>query len=191
MNIYSFLICSRNTIKVINKRSRSIYVGFFKNLGPYQPSFQSERTIYVRRRSSKIVTLANGWEGRVQKLSGAPADPATWAEIKFDASFMGMTFCDISLIRGFNGAMQFSSQDGSLRTGFTDDLYPDAPEHFKTQDSGGNNVLQPTQPYSDGTNDELVNYYRRKVPTGAAYVLPDDNASSHGTTDKTMNLAIY
>ncbi|CAF1023684.1 unnamed protein product [Adineta steineri] len=53
--------------------------------------------------------------------------PATWAEIKFDAAFQRMTFCDISLIRDFNGAMVFSSSDGSLRTGFTNDLYPDAP----------------------------------------------------------------
>ena len=41
---------------------------------------------------------------------------------------MGMTFCDISLIRGFNGAMFFSTQDGSLKTSFTDDLYPSAPD---------------------------------------------------------------
>ncbi|CAF3867327.1 unnamed protein product [Adineta steineri] len=34
---------------------------------------------------------------------------------------------DKSIIRGFNGAMVFSSSDGSLRTGFTNDLYPDAP----------------------------------------------------------------
>jgi hypothetical protein len=135
--------------------------------------------------------LDYGWEGRVQKLSGAPADPATWAEIKFDASFMGMTFCDISLIRGFNGAIQFSSQDGSLRTGFIDDLYPDAPAQFKTQDSGGNYVLQPTQPYSGGTNMELVNYYRGKIATGDGYVLPDDNSSTHGTTNKIINLDIY
>lgn len=135
--------------------------------------------------------MDNGWEGRVQKLSGVPADPATWAEIKFDASFMGMTFCDISLIRGFNGAMEWSSQDKSLKTGFTDDLYPDAPSQFKTIDAGNKDVLQPTQPYSGGTNTALVEYYRKKVSTGNAYILPDDHASSHGTKDKTMNLDIY
>jgi hypothetical protein len=63
--------------------------------------------------NEQSISLDYGWEGRLQKLSGAPADPATWAEIHFDG-YLGMTFCDISLIRGFNGAMQFSSEDGSL-----------------------------------------------------------------------------
>ncbi len=71
------------------------------------------------------------------------------------------------------------------------DLYPDAPNQFKTKDAGNNDVLQPTQPYSGGTNDELVKYYREKVPTGDAFILPDDFASAHGTKDKTINLDIY
>ena len=173
------------------KAQKQLIIALFKNVGDYQPSFHAERTIHISPGASQMVTLNYGWEGRVQKLSGAPADPATWAEIKFDASFMGMTFCDISLSRGFNGAMQFSSQDGSLRTGFTNDLYPEAPSKFKTKDSGGNNVLEATQPYTGGTNDELVNYYRGKVSNGNGYLLPDDHASSHGTKDKRMNLAIY
>lgn len=48
---------------------------------------------------------------------------------------MGLTFYDISLIQGFNGAMLFSTQDGSLKTGFTNDLYHDALAKFKTKDS--------------------------------------------------------
>ena len=138
-----------------------------------------------------MVTLPHGWQGRVQKLSGSPSDPASWAEIKFDASFMGMTFCDISLIRGFNGAMFLSSADGALRTGFTTDLFPGAPGQFKMRDSKGNNVLQPTQPFTGGTFNVLVSYYRSKVSTGTAYILPDDHASSHGTKDKTILLDIY
>jgi len=70
--------------------------------------------------------LTHGWEDHVQKLSSAPSDRATWAEIKFDVTFMGMTCCDINLIRGFTGAMQFSSHNGSLRTGFTNNLYTEA-----------------------------------------------------------------
>ena len=55
------------------------------NVGPYQPSFQPEQTINVSPGSSQVVSLDGGWEGRVQKLTGAAADPATWAEIHFDA----------------------------------------------------------------------------------------------------------
>lgn len=189
-----YLLCfilSVNTINVINKGSKSITVGFFKNIGPYQPSFKPERTIKVAPRSSNKVKLGYAWEGRIQKLTGSPSDPATWAEINFDAKFKGMTFCDISLIRGYNGAMEFSSQDGSLKTGFTKDIYPSAPKKFKRKDSGGYNVLESTQPFTGGTNQELVNYYRKVVSNGNSYILPDDHASSHGTKDKRINLTIY
>jgi hypothetical protein len=71
------------------------------------------------------------------------------------------------------------------------DFYSEAPAKFRTRDSGGHNVLQPTQPYTDGTHNELVNYYRGKVSNGNAYLLPDDHASSHGTVDKRINLSIY
>jgi hypothetical protein len=188
----SILSCSRiNSITVRNRGSRTLKAAFFKNRGDYQPSFQPERTIALAPGASQTVTVPHGWEGRVQKLSGSPSDPATWAEIKFDASFKSMTFCDISLIRGFNGAMLFSSADGSLRTGFTANLFPGAPGQFKTKDSKGNNVLQPTQPFTGGTLQGLVNYYRSKVSKGNAYLLPDDHASSHGTKDKNILLDIY
>ncbi|CAF0843877.1 unnamed protein product [Adineta steineri] len=102
-----------------------------------------------------------------------------------------MTFCDSSLIRGFNGAMVFSSSDGSLRTEFINDLYPDAPTQFKTKDTKGNNIRHPTQPYTGGTHYDLVNYYRGKFSIGNAYILPDDHLSSHGTTDKRIFVDIY
>ncbi|CAF3066339.1 unnamed protein product, partial [Rotaria sp. Silwood2] len=179
-----------NIINIINRGSQSIKVGFFKNLGSYQPSFVAEKVVTILPGATVTVSLANGWEGRLQKLTGAPADPATWAEIHFNA-WQDMTFCDISLIRGFNGAMVFSSVDGSLRTGFTNDLRPGAPYKFKVKDSNGYDVLQPTEPFTGGRNDELVAYYRGQVSQGNAYIIPDDHASSHGTTDKRMNLEIY
>ena len=49
------------------------------------------------------------------------------------------------------------------------DLYPGAPDQFKSEDTGGYNVLQPTQPYSGRTNYDLDQYYREKVSTGNAY----------------------
>ncbi|CAF3949317.1 unnamed protein product [Rotaria sp. Silwood1] len=181
---------SGNIINISNRGSQLIKVGFFKNLGPYQPSFVAEKVVFISPGATQAISLAQGWEGRLQKLTGAPADPATWAEIHFNA-WQDMTFCDISLIRGFNGAMVFSSADGSLRTGFTNDLRPGAPSKFKVKDSNGYDVLQPTEPFTGGRNNELVAYYRGQVSEGNAYIIPDDNASSHGTTSKRMNLEIY
>ncbi|CAF3319507.1 unnamed protein product [Rotaria sp. Silwood2] len=181
---------SGNRINVSNRGSHPISVGFFQNTGANQPSFVAEKTINISPGGTVSVSLAYGWEDRLQKLTGAPPDPATWAEIHFNA-WQDMTFCDISLIRGFNGAMVFSSVDGSLRTGFTNDLRQGAPSKYKVKDSKGYDVLQPTEPYTGGQNQELVAYYRQSVSQGNAYIIPDDHASSHGTTAKQINLEIY
>ena len=123
-------------------------------------------------------------------MTGSPSDPATWAEIRFNG-WQDMTFFDISLIRGFNGAMVFSTVDGRRRTGFTNDLRPGAPSKYRVKDSNGYDVLEPTEPYTGGRNHDLVSYYRRKVSKGNGYIVPDDHASSLGTTDKQINLDIY
>jgi hypothetical protein len=59
------------------------------------------------------------------------------------------------------------------------------------KNSKRNNVLQPTQPFRGGNNQQLVNYYRRKVSNSNGYLLADDHASSHGSQDKRINLAIF
>ncbi|CAF4166593.1 unnamed protein product, partial [Adineta steineri] len=74
-----------NTINVINRSNRSVNVGFFKNVAAYSPSFESEKSIELQPGENQSVELDNGWEGRVQKLTGASNDPATWAEIHFNA----------------------------------------------------------------------------------------------------------
>ncbi|CAF1391393.1 unnamed protein product [Adineta steineri] len=179
-----------NTINVINRSNRSVNVGFFKNVAAYSPSFESEKSIELQPGENQSVELDNGWEGRVQKLTGASNDPATWAEIHFNA-FQNMTFTDISFIRGYNGSMVFSSTDGSLNTGITDDLYANAPNQFKIKDSQGNDVLDATEPYTGGQNGDLIAYYRTRIPEGQGYVVPDDHASSHGTQDTHINLEVY
>ncbi|CAF3813101.1 unnamed protein product [Rotaria sp. Silwood1] len=190
IQLMKLFLRSSNTINVSNRGSQPISVGFFKNTGANQPSFVAEKAINISPGETLSASLAHGWEGRLQKLTGAPHDPATWAEIHFNA-WQDMTFCDISLIRGFNGAMVFSSVDGRLRTGFTNDLRQRAPSKYKVKDSKGYDVLQPTEPYTGGRNDELVAYYRENVSKGNAYLIPDDHSSSHGTTDKKINLEIY
>ncbi|CAF3612941.1 unnamed protein product [Rotaria sp. Silwood1] len=179
-----------NSVKIINRSAKPAKIGFFKNRGPYQPSFDAEKVIEVGPHESQSVILENGWEGRIQKLSGAANDPATWAEIHFNA-WQNMTFADISLIRGYNGSMVFTSSDGTLHTGIANDLWAEAPAKFKIKDSYGNDVLVPTEPYTGGRNDELIAYYRRKVTKGNGYLIPDDHASSHGTHDANINLEIY
>ncbi|CAF4640284.1 unnamed protein product, partial [Rotaria sp. Silwood2] len=179
-----------NSINVINRSPKTIRIGFFKNRGPYQPSFDAEKIVEVQPHGNQSVILEHGWEGRIQKLSGAANDPATWAEIHFNA-WQNMTFADISLIRGYNGSMVFTSSDGTLRTGMTGDLWTDAPNKFKIKDSQGNDVVAPTEPYTGERNDELVAYYRRKVTEGNGYLIPDDHGSSHGTGDTHINLEVY
>jgi hypothetical protein len=176
-----------NSVNVTNHSNQPAKFGFFKNVAAYSPSFEAEKIIDLQPGQSQSVVLDNGWEGRVQKLSGAPNDPATWAEIHFNA-FQNMTFADISLIRGYNDSMVFSSSDGSLNTGVSDDLFADAPNQFKIKDSQGNDVLDATEPYTGGQNGELIAYYRTRVPERQGYLVPDDHPSSHGTKDTHMNL---
>jgi hypothetical protein len=179
-----------NTINVTNRSDKQAKFGFFKNVAAFGPSFEAEKVIELQPGQSESVELENGWEGRVQKLSGSPNDPATWAEIHFNA-FQNMTFADISLIRGYNGSMNFSSTDGTLNTGIKDDLFAGAPNQFKIKDSQGNDVLDATEPYTGGQNGELIAYYRTKVPEGQGYIVPDDHPSSHGTQDIHINLEAY
>jgi hypothetical protein len=179
-----------NTINVINRSDRPAKFGFFKNVAAYGPSFEAEKTIELQPSQSQSVQLDNGWEGRVQKWTGASNDPATWAEIHFNA-WQNMTFADISLIRGYNGSMVFSTDDGSLNTGVRDDLFSGAPNRFKIKDSQGNDVLDATEPYTGGQNGDLIAYYRTRVPQGYGYIVPDDHASSHGTNSTRINLEAY
>ncbi len=184
------LLVMANSINVINCSYKSAKFGFFKNVAAYTPSFEPEKTIELQPGQSQSVELDNGWEGRVQKLTGAPHDPATWAETHFNA-FQNMTFADISFIRGYNGSMVFSSPDDSLNTGVKNDLFSDAPNQFKIKDSQGNDVLDATEPYIGGRNTDLIAYYRTKVPEGQGYIIRDDHSSSHGTKDTHINLEVY
>ncbi|CAF0789787.1 unnamed protein product [Rotaria sordida] len=74
-----------NIINILNCGSQTIQVGFFKNSGPFQPSFVAEKIVIIPPGATQTVSLAQGWEGRLQKLTEAPTDPTTWAEIHFNA----------------------------------------------------------------------------------------------------------
>ena len=179
-----------NTINVINRSGKTVKFGFFRNHAAFRSSFVAEKTVLLRRNQSLSVRLDNGWEGRVQSLTGASNDPATWAEVHFNA-WHNMTFADTTFIRGHNGSMVFSSNDGSLHTGTRDNLYRGAPNRCKRRDSGGNYFLDATEPYSGGQNGELIAYYRSRVPTGHDYIILNDHAGSHGTRSMHINLTIY
>ena len=102
-----------------------------------------------------------------------------------------MTFVDIRLIRGSNGSLVFTSNDGSLNTDVKENLFPNAPNQFKVKDSQGNDVLDATEPYKGGQNTDLDAYYRSRVPIGQGYIVPDDHPSSHVTQDTHINLKFY
>ncbi|CAF0794217.1 unnamed protein product [Didymodactylos carnosus] len=134
-----------NTVTIKNSGGQAINVGFFKNLGDNQPSFVAERNIRVDGRGgSQTIAPGRKWEGRVQKITGAPADPATWVEFHFNA-WQDMTFGDVSLICGYNGAVRLTSKDGNLNRGFSQNLYSHAPQKYKIRDSNGKPVLAATE----------------------------------------------
>ncbi|CAF1470738.1 unnamed protein product, partial [Adineta steineri] len=161
------------------------------NLGSYRPSFNADKTIrVVAGGTSDDVKLGYGWEGRVQKLTGHPKDPATWIEFHFDA-WQGMTFGDVSLIRGYNGPALLVSHDRSLKRGFSQNLYPNAPQRYKVRDSNRTPVLAATEPYTGGKHEELVSYYRRKLKRHDAYVVNTDVAADQGTKSKHLIIEFF
>lgn len=194
MLLFSLLLlelAQANTVTIKNSGNHAVNVGFFKNLGDYQPSFSAERTILVNgREGSQTVTLDHGWEGRVQKVTGAPADPATWVEFRFNA-WQDMTFGDVSLIRGYNGATRLTSKDGSLNRGFSKDLYSGAPQQYKVHDSKGTAVLAATETWTGSRHEELVSYYRQHLARDQAYIINSDHEASQGTNSKDLIIEFF
>ncbi|CAF0939253.1 unnamed protein product, partial [Didymodactylos carnosus] len=152
--------------------------------------FTAEKTITVLPGQSKTVEFVAGWEGRAQKLTGASNEPATWAEFHFNA-WNDMTFGDISYIRGNNGAMVMTSEDGSMKSGTSENLIAEAPASLRKTDSSGTSILDATEPYTGGKNNALIQYYRSKVQEGQGYIEHTDDKSAHGTTSKQLKLDVY
>lgn len=180
-----------NSIILTNRGSNKQSFSFFQNLAPYVPNFEySYFNANLDPGETALFSFPTGWEGRVQKMTGSAADPATWGEFKFNG-FEDLTFFDVSVIRGNNGAIIMRSTDGTKESGLMDDLLSQIPDEYLVLDSNNNKVIGPTEPFTGGTNDNLVNFYRTKVQSGQEYIVHTDNLSTLGTPDDTLNIDIF
>ncbi|RYE91811.1 MAG: hypothetical protein EOO77_47675, partial [Oxalobacteraceae bacterium] len=111
-----------NTIRLANRGPKPENFAFFANAGPFQPDLGAPyATFALSRGGVKKVLLPKAWSGRLQKLSGTSDDAATWGEFAFDG-YLGLTFFDVSFVRGNNGGMLMRSADGNVVSGTADDL---------------------------------------------------------------------
>lgn len=180
-----------NSIILTNRGSQKQAFSFFKNISPYVPNLEySYFDADLEPGETALFTFPNSWEGRVQKMTGNGADPATWGEFRFNG-FRDLTFFDVSVIRGNNCAMVMRSLDGSTQSGLTDDLVAQTPNEYLVPDSNNNLVVGPTEPYSGGTNNALVAFYRTKIATGQEYIVHDDDLSTLGTRDHGLSIEIF
>jgi hypothetical protein len=86
--------------------------------------------------------------------------------------------------------MQFSSDNESLPTCFTNEIFPEAPTIFRTKDSVGNNVLEWISSRKDGNiKNKLVNYNREKMLDINFILFSHDNINSLSFKKKKINLS--
>jgi hypothetical protein len=129
---------------------------------------------------TEFIQLPGNFQGRITRgtddmnLNGSPQLLGTWMEFSFDPSGNGWLWGDVSLIRGYDGAVSFCATDGSNECrGFSQDILPGAPDSAKAYKPNGAPDLAPTE---DG-NWDSDNWCLQNVQS-VAYC--DD---SHGSPD--------
>ncbi|KAK4061652.1 uncharacterized protein Triagg1_10194 [Trichoderma aggressivum f. europaeum] len=137
--------------------------------------------IWVAAGATQFVSFPDGWEGRIQRgvdatmLNGQAHWLGTWFEFSWDAN--GWGWSDVSLIRGCDGPVLVSSQDGSgAWKGFTQDILSNAPSNALDTKDDGQRVLAATEFIGGAINTPPRDWELQQV--GSQYVYVDD---SHGS----------
>jgi len=161
-----------NVLTLINRGVAAATIGVFENEASDLPSFNAEQTAVLAPSATQVVNVAEGWAGRVQKLTGSQSDPATWGEVTFNG-YENLMYFDVSYIRGNNGPVVLSDAEGNV-AGTAEDLRGEAPGALHTTDSSGHDVLDATEPFSGGSNGALISFYRSHSD-GNGYVINSDS----------------
>lgn len=178
-----------------NNNSSAIQVGLFENTGPgMNPDIDNPNNVYTIQPGQQVtLSMPDSWQGRAQKLTGNGSDPATWAELNFeDKNGVNKTWYDESLIRGYNGALTISPTNGDGGTaGSSTPILSGAPSSTLTKDSNGNTVINATEPYSGGVNQDVVDYEDQSVGNTNAYVRNFDNGAVRTSDDNSLTVNFY
>lgn len=181
---------TQNAVAIVWHGSSKQTFSLFANAGPYQPGFGAWKTVEVDPGQSLVVQLPTSWSGRIQKMTGEAADPATWAEFACD-QWQGLMFYDASYIRGYNGAIVMRASDGSGSKGSHDDFISEIDPSLLSKDSKGTTVIPATEGYDGSLDKGVIEFYRAHIATSVAYARNFDDAATGATPDKHLIVDFY
>ncbi|MGI4851304.1 MAG: hypothetical protein ACRYGR_05125 [Janthinobacterium lividum] len=182
---------THNAVAIVWKGDYDATFNVYANNGPYQPGLGAAyKTVTVKAGSNGLVTLPDSFSGRVQLMSGAQGkadDDATWAEIAFQ-QWQGLTFFDISCIRGVNAGLTMAASDGSQTASIPANIMEMAPQNIKIQDSGGKWVIQDTEGYDGSLHQGSIDWLHSQFKISDAYVRNFEDESTKSTKDRHLTV---
>jgi len=185
-----------NELVLKNTDSKPMTIALFENTGPgMNPNLDDPNNRFTVQPGQTLkLSMPASWQGRAQKLSGNPTDPATWAEINYEPGKNGgnnKIWYDESLIRGYNSAVTMKpthATDDSELGGSSKSILAGAPADAVTTDAGGNKVIKDTEGFDGGTNQAAIDYFNSAVGNDKAYVRNWDNNAVRTTEDNSLTV---
>ncbi|WP_426749633.1 hypothetical protein [Myxococcus sp. Y35] len=168
-----------NTITFTNDGTSPMTIQFTPNAGE-----KAMDSITLAPGKTQTVPFPENWSGNFRSTSG-DGSAATLGEVKFDGGF-GKTYYDVSYIEGHNASMTMQPEEGGRVSGTHDDLLAAAPEAIKARDADGSVYGIKKSTTSNVQDPGVVDFYRKHVGADEGYVIPTDDASTLGTSDKNL-----
>jgi hypothetical protein len=182
---------STNAISIVWHGNQAQTFNFYSDVAAFEPQFgDAFKSVTLQPGTYQTVVLPAGFSGRVQKMTGRVDEPAVWNEITFDG-WRGLTFLDVSYIRGNNGACVMKTEDNSVIAGTKEDLMSEAPADSKGVSSSGEPFVKATEGFDGSVAVDLVQFYRDKIATSLGYVRNFDDAATRSSSNKHIILSAW
>ncbi|AKQ68434.1 hypothetical protein A176_005346 [Myxococcus hansupus] len=168
-----------NTITFKNDGTTPMTIKFTPNAGEKELD-----SITLEPGKTQTVPFPENWSGNFRSTSG-DGSAATLGEVKFDGGF-GKTYYDVSYIEGHNASMTMQPEEGGRVSGTHDDLLSAAPDAIKARNADGSVYGIKKSTTSNVLDSNVVDFYRKHVGADEGYVIPTDDASTLGSSDKNL-----
>ncbi len=168
-----------NTITFKNDGTTPMTIKFTPNAGEKELD-----SITLEPGKTQTVPFPENWSGNFRSTAG-DGTAATLGEVKFDGGF-GKTYYDVSYIEGNNASMTMQPEEGGRVSGTHDDLLSAAPDSIKARNADGSVYGIKKSTTSNVLDSGVVDYYRKHVGADEGYVIPTDDASTLGSSDKNL-----
>lgn len=168
-----------NTITFTNDGNTPMTIKFTPNAGEKELD-----SVTLEPGKTQTLQFPENWSGNFRSTSG-DGSAATLGEVKFDGGF-GKTYYDVSYIEGHNASMTMQPEEGGRVSGTHDDLLSSAPDAIKARNADGSVYGIKKSTTSNVQDAGVVDFYRKHVGSDEGYVIPTDDASTLGSSDKNL-----